>query len=278
MKTPDHPFRTTVVRVSAFTVVEVLVVIAIIGIFIGLLLPAIQAARESSHRSACSNNLHQLALACKAHEEAHQSFPTGGWGANWVGDPDAGFGPKQPGGWIYNVLPYIEENQLRELGHNQATAAKRAALSDLLPKPIAILNCPTRRPSQAFPYHGPIPLQNADPPLNVAKSDYTISGEISYVKSEVIVAEIQRKRGTSKTVLLGEKSVAQQHYQDGHASGDMLAMYVGDSDDIRRSVTGSPLEDTEGGMGFGSAHSGGCNVAMCDGSVQFIATSETLQP
>src|SRR5262245_55982395 len=87
-----------------FTLVEVLVVIAIIGILVGLLLPAINSARESSRRTACENNLHQIAIAVNLHEGAQHTFPTGGWGANWVGDPDAGFGPRQPGGWIYNIL------------------------------------------------------------------------------------------------------------------------------------------------------------------------------
>src|SRR5436190_20501114 len=96
-------------RRFAFTLVELLVVMAIIGILIALLIPAVQAARESSRRATCANNLHQLAVAIKLHEETHHIFPTGGWGADWVGDPDAGFGPRQPGGWIDNILPYIEQ-------------------------------------------------------------------------------------------------------------------------------------------------------------------------
>src|SRR3954452_12432014 len=102
-------------RFDAFTLVEVLVVIAIVGVLIALLLPAIEFARESSRRSSCANNLRQQALAVRLHEQAHGKFPTGGW-KNYLGDPDAGYGPKQPGGWIYNVLSYIEEDNLRQLG------------------------------------------------------------------------------------------------------------------------------------------------------------------
>src|SRR6476659_9581645 len=94
----------------AFTLVELLVVIAIIGILVALLLPAVQAARESARRQQCSNHLKQLALGALNHEQTHQTFPTGGWGWFWVGDADRGFKRDQPGGWIYNLLPYVEED------------------------------------------------------------------------------------------------------------------------------------------------------------------------
>ena len=102
------------IRKSGFTLVELLVVIAIIGILVALLLPAVQAARESARRQQCSNNLKQLALAAINHHEVAGHFPTGGWGWWWVGDPDRGFGKEQPGGWIFNLMPFTEESSRYE--------------------------------------------------------------------------------------------------------------------------------------------------------------------
>ena len=81
-------------RVDArgFTLVELLVVIAIISTLMGLLLPAVQSAREAGRRASCGNNIKQVALAALIHENTNRHFPSGGWGWAWVGDPDRGSG------------------------------------------------------------------------------------------------------------------------------------------------------------------------------------------
>lgn len=265
---------------QAFTLIEVLVVISIIGVLIALLLPAIQMARESSRRSSCANNLKQIGLAVKLHTDAQGGiFPTGGWGEDWMGDPDKGFGTKQPGGWIYNVLPYMEQQNLRDLGERLNEADKSAALVELMQKPVEVLNCPSRRLPRIYPYNGPKTLQNipaASLPEKVAKADYAINTLLSYEKSEVIISEIQLSTGMSNTLLAGEKSLDRDNYTSGTGAGDKLCMYMGDSSDIRRKASGTPAGDFSTGFGFGGPHAGGCNVVQCDGSVRFVNEDEEL--
>ena len=113
-----------------FTLVELLVVIAIIGILVALLLPAIQAAREAARRTECKNKLKQMGLAALTHEDTQKHLPTGGWGWRWSGDPDAGYGDRQPSGWYYNILAYTEESAIHDLGKDgnptQITALQKA--------------------------------------------------------------------------------------------------------------------------------------------------------
>ena len=118
-------YETREIEGPVFTLVELLVVITIIGILIALLLPAVQAAREAARMLQCQNNLKQISLAALDHEHINGWFPTGGWGYNWVGDPNRGFGRDQPGGFFYNCLPYMEQQALHDLAQDAPPRADR---------------------------------------------------------------------------------------------------------------------------------------------------------
>jgi prepilin-type N-terminal cleavage/methylation domain-containing protein len=163
-------------RRPAFTLVEVLVVITIIGILIALLLPAVQAAREAARRVQCQNNLKQMSLAWQAHVAANGRYPTGGWGWHWAGDPDRGFTRNQPGGWHYNILPYMEMASLHDMGQN----GNRAAGKQRVETPVPMFICPTRRRAIAYPYTHGSPYVNVDRPSMIGRSDYAACGGDQY--------------------------------------------------------------------------------------------------
>ena len=143
-------------RRTGFTLVELLVVIAIIAMLVTLLLPAVQAAREAARRTQCVNNLKQLSLAWLNHESAHGHLPSGGWGWTWVGEPELGFGPEQPGGWVYNVLPFLEESPIRDLAKGLEGQPRRDALTQTIQTVFPMLHCPSKREAKLSVVTGPV--------------------------------------------------------------------------------------------------------------------------
>ncbi|NLE37478.1 MAG: DUF1559 domain-containing protein, partial [Pirellulaceae bacterium] len=160
-----------------FTLVELLVVIAIIGILIALLLPAVQAAREAARRATCANNLKQIGAAALNHESAHGFLPSAGWGFIWVGDPDRGFGETQPGGWIYSLLPYLEQKEIFDIGTGMATIPKKQAAASMCGMALPTFNCPSRRDAKMYPviWANYINVQN-NMVKGDARSDYAANG------------------------------------------------------------------------------------------------------
>ncbi|CAN0345322.1 unnamed protein product, partial [Ectocarpus sp. 4 AP-2014] len=136
---------------SAFTLVELLIVITIAALLIGLLLPAMQSAREAGRRIICSNNAKQLGLAVVLYEEVNREFPSGGWGEAWVGHAERGFGAGQPGGWAYSLLPYLERSSLHGLEQTAAVGDRPRLRAERIRSVVSVFVCPTRREARAWP-------------------------------------------------------------------------------------------------------------------------------
>jgi prepilin-type N-terminal cleavage/methylation domain-containing protein/prepilin-type processing-associated H-X9-DG protein len=262
-------------NIRGFTLVELLVVITIIAVLIALLLPAVQAAREAARRSQCSNNLKQLALAACNHEANLHYYPAGGWGSNLpknydlIGNPQYGVDWKQPSGWIYNLLPYMEAQALHDIELGKSGAAIVAAADQLVATTFSFVNCPSRRASVA--------LTNAVTGERQAASDYAGNGGESfwgfvasgtgsnntsmtgpadyyagtvspgragwidairrsngvfYGTSQTKVADIED--GMSNTYLMGEKYLNSGNYTTNTDAGDDQNMYTGYQDDVIR--------------------------------------------
>lgn len=257
----------------AFTLVELLVVIAVIGILVALLLPAVQAAREAARATHCANNLKQQALAFHNHHDAYRRFPSGGWGYRWVGDPDRGSGLGQPGGWIYSVLPFMEQEQLHRLGSDglprQITSQQRAGTTTQIGTPLSAFNCPSRRPASGFTNQSGWQPYNAGNSATLARSDYSVNAgdfapttattnspsggpptlaagdDPSFPWPDVSrytgicythtsIRMPQVTDGLSNTFLVGEKYLSPDDYESGSSYGDNECMYVGADIDIQR--------------------------------------------
>jgi prepilin-type processing-associated H-X9-DG protein len=157
-------------------------VIAIIGILVLLLLPAVQQAREAARRLSCKNNLKQIAMAAVQHHQNTGQFPTGGWGWNWVGDADRGFNRHQPGGWAFNLLPYMEQRNLYDKAgdgdRNLLSSAQKEGALFVQRTVLNMYTCPSRRGAKLFQYRrGTFMAYNsADNQYgDTARSDYAIN-------------------------------------------------------------------------------------------------------
>ena len=331
---------------SGFTLIELLVVIAIIAILIALLVPAVQKVREAAQRTQCQNNLKQLGTAMHNCHDVNKHFPTGGWGWFWVGEPGKGSGKNQPGGWIFAILPYIEQDALFKLGDGTAPPQPQALSlgHQRTATPLNVVTCPTRRGAKQLPLQfekivngnpndgleyrnwpasvygnaaylkvsgradyagcggnqsnsaelgaGPTPAQAA----TQASLDSYWSGQpwnqtprfngIIHARSQTRMTDV--KRGTSNTILLGEKYITTNHYFTGLDPGDNECMYTGFNNDVSRSTFFQPQQDMRGTAGavqqnmaapfvlpasfwFGSAHPGAFNICLADGSVRTVS-------
>ncbi len=291
---------------TGFTLVELLVVIAIIGVLVALLLPAVQAAREAARRTTCTNHLKQFGLAWMSHESQHGHYPTGGWNENWTGDPDRGFGKDQPGGWDYNILPFVEQQALYDMGSGMSLLQKFTAANERMKIPLELFHCPSRRSPGVRPAFAR--FNNAVPIRENAKIDYACNGGsfrdfhgapssyfaeenhdwfdpeaegrvydgVSHIRSKIQIAQVTD--GTSHTLMVGEKYLNPDFYEDSQGWGDDEGAFAGQQVDSCRwtaeGLSRLPAPDRAGvphHFAFGSAHPGGWHAAFCDGSVHSIS-------
>jgi prepilin-type N-terminal cleavage/methylation domain-containing protein len=325
-----HPIRLK--RHRGFTLVELLVVIAIIGILIALLLPAVQAARESARRIQCINNLKQMGLAVHSHHSALGLCPTAGSDDRakitlTQGDQPAK-APQQEVGWAFQILPYMEQTALHEYFDRNALQTTKYVKARILSEYI----CPSRRP--------PIMLIRGVPPMDYASAtpgDEAVDGEVnsgclfefwkagrgnldrdqnetyygmfSRTGTQIAARFKHVKDGLSNTLMIGEKRLQPKLYAIGVWNDDG-GWIAGWSPDTVRSTCVKPEPDGDfdspaiaadglsaevsaaagaGGLvlffhptpnkagpmnlgyAFGSAHPGGFNACLGDGSVRSIA-------
>jgi type II secretory pathway pseudopilin PulG len=156
-----------------------LVVIAIIGTLAGLILPAVQSAREAGRMNTCRNNLVQLTKGLIHHETSKGFFPSGGWGPAWLGVAARHSDSSQPGSWIFSLMPYIEEGNTRNIVADLTTGDCEERYKKLAATTLPALACPTRRPMR--PVDPRTRGHYADPSPTVSiptasRSDYAANG------------------------------------------------------------------------------------------------------
>ncbi len=244
--------------------------IAIIGILIGMLLPAVQAVREAARRASCSNKLRQLSLAFHLHHDSHDFFPTGGW--DWFRPPLFEGGPvigeQQHAGWGFQVLPYIEANNVWE---SDALTA--------IETPNPIFFCPSRRGPQTV-----VGEDNYFPRFELetvtrALCDYAGSNRdgTGALRRRFPVAFKDVTDGTSNTLLLGDKRLNTATL-GSEQDDDNEGYTAGFNEDTIRRTDQPPAADYSAPVGdgeklFGSSHPGVVMMSFVDGSVKPVSYS-----
>ena len=223
-----------------FTIVELLVVIAVIGILMGLLLPAIQAARESGRRTACMSNAYQLGMAVNRFDQDKGRVPR--WQDSISATP-------LYVSWPVAVLPFIERNDLYDLWAAGTAAGSR----------VNLFLCPSSPPdnSNAVAYAG-----NGGDGLDASSANHReANGVMPPLGNTYSLEDVADGDGTATTLLFAERSGSSNQKLWTHlgaGAGDVLS---------------------NGFPGFGhtiaptSSHVDGGVVAFCDGHTYFLGSN-----
>jgi prepilin-type processing-associated H-X9-DG protein/prepilin-type N-terminal cleavage/methylation domain-containing protein len=274
---------------TGFTLVELLVVIAIIAVLIGLLLPAVQSAREAARRSSCTNNLRQVGIALHTYHDSHGRLPEG-----WLCDDDGTSGSHGDHGvgwgWAARILPQLEETALAgTIDIRQEIATVRPAAREYA---VTTYLCPSdpRNSDRTFllgagtcseeeEEEGPDTTPGA---IRYGRSNYVGmfgSGHLHdddepraafegngvfYANSRMPFSHISD--GLSKTIMVGER--------DGRLGGSLWQGMVEDACAAMARVVGVGEHAFNAADGhfedLMSRHPGGVNVAYADGHVEFL--------
>jgi prepilin-type N-terminal cleavage/methylation domain-containing protein/prepilin-type processing-associated H-X9-DG protein len=271
----------------AFTLIEILVVLAIIAVLIGLLLPAVQRIREAASRSKCQNNLKQIGLALHQYHDNNRAFPIGH-------STDQPSEPYPLIGWPARILPYIEQDALWQ--DAQADYA-RTRIPFYPPAhtgfgtPVRLYSCPSDGRADV--------AQDTHDNVRAALTNYVgVIGTNSGLADGALVGEraislAEITDGASGTLLVGERPPSTDFWfgwwyaggstTSGGASDDMLLgvhdLKLGDGR-WTRFCPGGPYDFEPGTIGdecdafhFWSLHPGGAHFLFCDGSVHFLSYS-----
>jgi prepilin-type N-terminal cleavage/methylation domain-containing protein len=220
---------------SAFTLVELLVVIAIIGILVALLLPAIQAARESARRTQCINQIHQLTLALQNYHDARKGFPPGV-------QNDKGELFEYPRlTWMMHTFPYLEEGAIFGVFNMKATAACSGGVwldpanQPAVSKSVAGLLCPTDGEGDLYHNHPGCGGQAAKSNYAGFFGNVNMGGVLAYFKNPNAVSTTTPKHLPAAFMMNRKVKISMITDGTSHTMiiGEILKGVSGDNDDIR---------------------------------------------
>jgi len=287
-----------------FTLIELLVVIAIIAVLIGLLLPAIQKVREAATRMSCANNLKQLGLATHNFHDANGNLPTNG--ANWGDLGTVGTSGTSNRSWAVHLLPYLEQGNAVNVNNMQQVRSikMKAMMCPARPPRVAVdpgTNTELVMGDYAALVNGwDVGWSSTTNQRCVILRAVTGTAANSTARPTPPINLSAIADGTTNTVLFGDKKIPVGEFDSpswavgsgpvylstpvslsGYAWWDIPGWASGWEWVSMRSTEFAPLSDAESGYPaswgagpwiqiFGGRHTGGCNVVMCDGSVQFI--------